>query len=513
MATSKYEEFESYIIALNRILKKVERIFNVSNYKKEIEKIKNEIDETQDVKKSNIPEIDYSKYVNQLCRIEKEMNEEYLPYYEIYLLSRRIECLLNDISENNYRSLKDAAIELINCLSKLKYSDKDKQQNILKEAYKAIYHAICNEFAIEKHEILECVKKTNKLSLNENLATLIEEDINNLPELERVNIELNHRNEGLGNNYLNDDAINKVSLVELQDKNDKYQARKKTAAMEFLDKAKNINEEVIGIKSIKEERQRILRRLSLKRFGIHMRKLLCYVLIPSVVACIISYFGSKDETYSKITSRTYNKDTKEQVGEETSEYGIEHYSYKISIKRYSPWKKNKDKNGYNREVTEFVYSTNDDVGEGLNPDDVIKSLRDDIKVNVEEKEVVSEEELTNEPLYLVTEYFNDKTDTRSDRALIVFLTLFGTAFLGGPSIFGYLISDLRQSDNKKLGNIKKELSCLIKRKVIKEKRVLVGDKIVTLQEEVKNYKNKYGDITEMITPEEIESVKKYIYAK
>ena len=61
MVKNKYEEFDTILINLNRILDKVENIFDVDYYRTQVKAIEDEINNVENVKSSRLPEIDFSK--------------------------------------------------------------------------------------------------------------------------------------------------------------------------------------------------------------------------------------------------------------------------------------------------------------------------------------------------------------------------------------------------------------------------------------------------------------------
>ncbi len=510
MAKNKYEEFDTIRINLNRILDKVEDLFDVDYYRTEVKAIEDEINKEENIKSNKLPEIDFSKYISKLNQLTKEVNEEYLPYYEVHLLASRIK-LTNDIDEDSYLDLKNKCTMLIDCLNKIPYSRKECQKKVLKEAYEALYLSICYESTIERNSILNCIIHANKASLNENIGLIIGNDLDLLDEQDRINIELSHRNEGLGSTYLSADTIAKLGEAKFGNKKSEYKVRKQTAAMEFYDKVSDYKEEKKGLDLTKENRLKVLKHSRLKRSGIILKRFSILAIIPIVCTALGVFVGSTIDSYYHVTKKTYDKETRIEIEEESSYYEMTKDDYKMVVSSYSPWRENPNGKGYIRDVEEWTYNSYDN-NKTVDPDEVIKGMRDNKKSYTETKDVLHDGDSTIEPQIIVTEYITDRNDKSVNGGI---MALFGTLIaVGSIAICSVYKSSYEYArDNDVLKEIKNDIKRLIKRKVIKESYVEIGNERVKLQEEIKDIENKYGDLASAVTEEQLDDIKRYVYKK
>lgn len=504
---SEYEEFESKYRNLKKIFEKIDNYFDLDAYKIKFKEIEKKLEEINNGKNTQ-EDLNYGSYTKTINKITEEINKEYMPYYEIHLLSIHIEELINGIDETNYNDLKKVCIELIDCINSVQYKNKDDIKEIFAEAYKTIYKSLCYESVFDRDEICKYVKLINRESINENIGLLISEDIKELSEADQINIELNHRKEGLGSNYLSNDVIKKIGFLKYKDERHQFEDRRKTVAMEILDKASSFNEENDKLNNVNDERLKILKRYSSDRFGIYTKRIILF-LLPVIIGFVSGHFLGKIVTDYKVTKKVYNKETKKIINDENY-YDDVSYQYKMEIKMCSPWHESENSKGYDREITEWTYMDKSD-SDSVDPDEVIRELDKDKKTHFEHIDVLSESDNTTEPEIIVTEYIVDKSDGVSTGKYSIFGLIFG--MFGVIPFAGYHDGGKMMKDGVRLEAAKKALSKLIKRKVIKESYVKIGDKRVKLQEEIKEAKDIYGDLMDEYSLDELESVKKYIYKK
>ena len=514
---SSYSTYLAKIMNLKQIFSKLSNIWdedglelNIDDYTNEVESIKKEV---KNLEKTG-EEVPYQLYCNRLDYVEKEINKKYGPLYKIHKYIIRINSLVNDINEENVDNVSNITKELISTIAELTVYDKS-YEDTLNQAYRVIYNVIKHESVIDKSITLDYLVSRNNDNIREYLGQLLSEDLKELPSDVVADLELSHSDEGLGYDFLSADAIKMVSLLSLQDKNDEYLERKKSAAAIILAKADEIakEKEKINKKSNsidKEEMSEI--RGNIAKASL---KLLALILIPVMSTYGMGLLGGIIKKKYKTTTLDYNLLNKNNTIEEKEIYSDSDYQYQINIKKYSPWRVNPD-GGYIRDVIEYDYRDTES-NTKVNPEELIKSLRDR-SVYPEFKDVLNEEDNTTEEEIIVNEIIQDRTHAVGHPLTITLAAIFGAlstiAILYGLHDDGYwsytdtfngsftdLVDYTRLYFEKRKGRIT--------RTTVRESFSQIGDKVVKLQEEIASATYKYGDLSTEINPEIIEEVKTY----
>lgn len=514
---SNYGTYLAKIMNLKQIFSKLSNIWNedglelnIDNFVNEVESIEKEV---RNLEKTG-DEVPYQLYCSRLDYIENEINKQYGPLYKIYKYTIRINSLVNNINEDNINDVANVTKELIYIIADLKVFG-NVYEDVLNQAYRAIYNVIKHEAVIDKSITLDYLVSKNNDSIREHLGQLLAEDLKLLPSGVVADLELRHSDEGLGYDFLSSDAVKMIGLLSLQDKNDEYLKRKKSATAIILEKAdeiarekKKINKKNDGIN--KEEMSKIRGNMA-KAYA----KLLALILIPIISTYGMSLLGGLIKKKYKTTTLDYNLLNKNNTIEEKESYSDYEYQYQINIKKYSPWRENPD-GGYIRDVIEYDYKDTES-NTKVNPEELMKSLRDR-SVYPEFKDVLNEEDNTTEEEIIVNEIIQDRTDAIGHPltvsaasifwVIVVALVLYGLhddGYWSYPDNFKEAFTD--SLDYSKMYFEKRKGR--ITRTTIRESFSKIGDKAVKLQEEIANATYKYGDLSEEINPEIIKEVKTY----
>lgn len=513
-----YSEYQSRVIKLNNMFSKIGQLLNVSYYKNKFIEIQDKVKELENAKIEQ-DNVDYKDFYYELGELISGLNNNYMPFYEIHLLTNRIENIVDSLNEDNYNEIKNLSIELINCVYQfVSCKEKDKQE-ILDKAYMALYEVICLEASIDKCEVYSKIKEFNNdkgTCIEEKIGLLMREDLECLPEDELLDIELNHRNSALDFNFFSSDVINKIVSLRYPEEQKAYLERRSSATAELLSNMDKIKTQKDNIEKEKREKLSIVRKLSGKLALAHLK--VCSLLMIPIVAFVSTWsLGGK---LFKHTTTTRNAITNEQLGNQEDSYALHDNKYVALVKVCSPWREN-EKGGYIRDVVEYTYKDKDNT-EGINYEEIIKSVQASKKYT-EKKDILYENENTTDQEVFITETVEDSDDYKDNivgSVGIELLVLFGLYILDfmisavSDDEFEYV--EFTSDQIRELLSIakeyRKEFKGRITRKVIKERLATIGDKFVKLQEEYQTVSNRFGSsyTVNEVAPSEIQNIKKYI---
>ena len=516
---NSYEVFESKMLNVNRIFDKLDGVFNMGSYIQQVAILKQKVEGIKNTKMGNTNH-EYGDFIVAIGKILKSINEQFLPYYEIYLLATHTDNLLNNIDEDKYNDISKNTIKLIDCLNKIPSSDRNDCNTVVENAYKVIYKTIVNESILEKDSIQNYVLKNANEIIKAKLNTLIRNDIvANLSEEEVVAMELNHLGDNIGFSYITKDLIEKIGKSTMSDKHEEYLERKKDAATALLSQLDQVEESNNRFKIKKKESIKKLSSLRRKILLAHI-KIIALIMVP--VSVIGAGWALGGDEY-KHTTITRNAITNEQIGKETIKYELAYNLYEVNIKKCSPWRE-KENGGYIRDVEEYEYSDKEN-SESINPEELMKSIKAK-KTYTETKDILHEEDDMVNPEIIVTETIRDDNDYRksvgtSIALALAFITVFvGTEFLISTAadlndeFFGYTSENIK--DLIRLGKeYRREFKGRITRRQIREHVSYVNDEIVIMRDDYKEIVEKYGvgAIKEESTPEQLSIAKKYVKIK
>jgi hypothetical protein len=504
-------EKTEYLIELNKlstILIRLNGLINIdglniditkyANRKAEIEKNVSEFENNPDSKLS------YSKFKEDIENLINEINNEYKGLYIVHLYTISINEILNETDETNIDELVNQIDKLIDCLKDL--NDEEKNSDIANKAYELIYNSILNEAVLDRENILNNIKYGDS-TIKEKITNLVVKGLGELPRSESANIELKHLDEGLGYDYLDSDLVKKLAALTLEDKKQYYETRKQSATMEVMEKIDNLRKEKAEID--KEKKNRRLKIRSIRRSSISTyAKLISVILVPVLFAAGGVLFSIKFGRQANAKAITYDYKTNKQLQQADKLVTGRLYTAKYEIKKCTPWRENPNGKGYIRDVEYYSYLYFDKKAE-MSIEDII-TMENNKKVEHEKKSVLFEDDITDRDQIIVTEIIPDIDNSIPSPLLMIVLVLL-FSFMGVLVTAG--LSNLLDVDTpiEDIKKFKDELKNVVKWQVIKEEYINIGNKIVKVQEECKDVEDRFAGVETEITPELIETVKKYVH--
>lgn len=436
-----YKEFEAKVKNLEGIFRKLDSLFDISKYKVELSQIKKDLENETALSNSMSFEgmqLTYERFVltpynTRLDKLTQKIEEELLPYYEIHLLSSKIDALLPQLDESTINQFIDDNIELVKKVNKSNTHKEKELDDIIKKAYETIYSSILHEEMLDRNDILKYILKLDIPVNQENLGRLIEKDLKLLRREDIVKEDLrNLKKSGLGYDFINEDLIKKISLIILSERSSNFQNRKMHVIEELNDRARDYKETTNLLVQKQKENKQSIKGLSIKR-NLVASKVLSFVLIPVLSFGGLRLIGTKMSNnineYKTIT-RTVNPENGNIVGNVSSIYDEKETTYAATVKVYTSWQKNPTGVGYVRNVVAYEYIAPENLEEGYH------ATKEDLEGNtkekyryVESKDVLNEEDSTEDALILITETYQDKSDFQKSTKFILPFSIIG-AFLG-----------------------------------------------------------------------------------
>ena len=533
-------EFDKGIIynsKLNEVKETINKLGNLSFDLKDInlkvERIDNELKKSIKDKYDNYDISDKSPFMNdelsmlydsaikKLDKINDTLKQEYVNYYKIHVLSKKLENSINDVDENNIDEVVSLGVMLLSSLKISSTVDYEIEEDIVNKVYKLIYKVIKLEtiYSNNNTKLLNDIKKDDVDV--QYISKLIKEDISKIKDNSEINDKLiNLEDVDFNNNYLIDKNL--IMLIILS--NDKeLSLRNKDKFLLDVDSYKQLlndisyykNERGYFLNDINELEDNIKNNKS-KAF----KKRLIYGINAVIVSSII--FGgsigikhlAKSKKYRTYTTTydsytdLYTKDDSYLSGKDES----------VKIVEYSPW----DSPGYFRDDYErnvYSYDFSDllsdysDVSNYLN-----KNLKKDItyRTNTERVKGIPEDFGYGENKYIVTEVKKDLDDyiyTEIELPLLIIVYGLYISSVLGCDIF------IMKDNSKKLKNIKNKLDEL-NEKLNRYKEIASNnnDKIAELDKKIKELKNliesEYEALPLVIkNSEEVNKAKKLVMKK
>ena len=107
---NKRKEYESKFLNIESILIKIEDVLDVSKFRDELDEIKNRYNSYDESVQ------DYDLATMELDALYKKISDEVLPFYEMHLLTTKIENELKDIINNDIDEIIHSTKKLIDTL-------------------------------------------------------------------------------------------------------------------------------------------------------------------------------------------------------------------------------------------------------------------------------------------------------------------------------------------------------------------------------------------------------------
>lgn len=513
--TRGYQKYDAMVKNIEGIFNKINQLFDISEYKKELDKIINDASNDSSFSNKMLYEgmqLDYESfiydnYIKRLDDLQKKIENELMPLYEIHLLISKINIGVKNISSDNIGDVIDQTLRLVSTINNLRNNLNDQEKELVKNAYQVIYNVILHEEIFERNDIFNYIMKLNNSSIKENIARLLARDLNKLSQEDLIDEDLKGiTTEGLGYDYLTLDVIKKVSLKTIGETNSEYQERKRVAILEvnkknnrFITKRNALEEELKNNKGL-------IKKLKINK-ALFISKACSIVLVPVITISAGGLIGkakSDKITEYKTITRTVDLNTGNVIGDISYEYDDKVTTYAATVLVCDPWRKNPVGEGYVRNVKAYDYvsssntpfiATTGDSQEGIH--DTNRKVDSNIKFKyqyTEATDTLKIGENTTDKSTLVIETYQDKSDSRISTKYIIPFAI-GGAVLG--ALLDVLAILLRVYDLNDIKRIMNRLNNQIESKNMNNECILeelnkLKDEALLIEDEYSSTARKYG---------------------
>ncbi len=356
----------------------------------------------------------------RLKKLITEFAGDIYPVYNAYSLFTIIEKDLNEQgifdSELNDEII-DNLIKLVDQVNKINTFGKVEVTEIIDKAYQTIYAGLLYEARFGKHRVLNHILELNLDANREKLGLLILADAQSYierGELTRDEMhreQIKHISEGPGYDYLSMPFISRLSELHYGSLKQHYLEVQKNELDAIASGYKKYLGEMTALNKEISEQKWDIRKFKLN-IGTLRVSTCAFLLIPLIAAGAGGFVGKKigdNIPEFRTTTRTYNYDTGEEIGEPIVEYTSVETSYVATIEVGEPWHA-KPGGGYIQEVS--AYEFNAPVGASgdhrITEEDIKRNLRKKYTVSVVKEELGPEDSMTDTTVN-ITETFQDKT--------------------------------------------------------------------------------------------------------
>lgn len=501
------KEFESLKIDIEGIFHKIDGLINYDNYQNAFQQIIEEVNQNskQLFRKMYSPNmtLDYETYIyspsiRKLQELKKEMERELLPYYELYLLNKKMKESLLDVKEDNINDLIRDGKLLLQKINSLNTHNRNDFNQLIEESYQIIYLSLLHEETLDRDDLICYINYLSIQEIKEKLGKFLRKDLDQVKESVLIEEELeNLPLEGLGYDYLNSKILRIVAKKVLKEEEKSYRLRKEEAISNLRNQFNDFIREKDSKESFINQKKTNIRKLRIQK-AFSSSKALSYVLIPAVsfsLGNMIGHVLSNRITEYKTTTKTIDLKTEEIVGDIEEIYDEEQTVYATTVKECSPWRRNKS-GGYIRDVIAYSYENleNDSYEEIEN---VLEESRNYSLTNkvmekyryTESTQELKENDSLTEKTILLTETYQDKKDNRKSRKYIVPLSITGFGLGIVIDILLACFTSLR------LSYVKEEFKRLdkkIKREKLEKEKV--EKLLVDIYQGLSNIKDDYNEI-------------------
>lgn len=513
--TRGYQKYDAMVKNIEGIFNKINQLFDISEYKKELNKIINDASNDSSFSNKMLYEgmqLDYESfiydnYIKRLNDLQEKIENELMPLYEIHLLISKINIEVKNISSDNIGDVIDQTLRLVSSINNLRNNLNEQEKELVKNAYHVIYNVILHEEIFERNDIFNYIMKLNNSSIKENIARLLARDLNKLSQEDLIDEDLKGINtDGLGYDYLTLDVIKKVSLKTIGETNSEYQERKRVAILEVNKK----NNRLITKRNALEEKLKnnkgLIKNLKINK-ALLISKACSIVLVPVITISAGGLIGkakSDKITEYKTITRTVDLNTGNVIGDISYEYDDKVTTYAATVLVCDPWRKNPVGEGYVRNVKAYDYvsssdtpftATTGDSQEGIH--DTNRKVDSNIKFKyqyTEATDTLKIGENTTDKSTLVIETYQDKSDSRISTKFIIPFTI-GGAVLG--ALLDVLAILLRVYDLNDIKRIMNRLNNQIESKNMNNECILeelnkLKEEALLIEDEYSSTARKYG---------------------
>lgn len=511
-----HKQYDAVIQNIKGILNKIDTLFDVSEYKEKVKEIEEKV-KNDDSLNNNMLILDiqmdyedmiYYGYIDEIKKITDEVNEKYVPFYELYLLTANVN---SNISINNYslnleniKDIIDDTIKLVNSVNNLNTHNIKEKNVLIDEAYKVIYKVVLYEEMFNRSDVLDYINKKNISVNRENLGRLLANDIKYLSEEEIRNEDLRViRDEGLGYDYLNRDIIKKLSKRIMGNVNSEYLEKKQRAIKDFDFEAKKVKDkEDELLNNLSENKQNITVNRFQKAFL--RTKILSLLLIPVITFSAGKQIGkniSNKITEYKTITRSIELNSGKIIGVPEEVYDEKETTYVATVTRYTPWRENPVGSGYIRNAIAYEFTMLNDVSENyhISLEEIDNNVIEKYRFTEAKQELDSNDSLIDESI-IVTETYQDKLDNRKSTKYIVPLAIVGAAAGIAISVILVLFNYYGIEETKKILD---ELNDEIRDKKLDNKQIKfrlleLEKEAIKLKEEFADIESKYGQVSDNV---------------
>lgn len=517
-----HKEYDSKVKNIEGILSKIECILDVKKYKKEFNEILKEVESDTSLTNKmpfkslqmDYEDYSYDKYSSRLDKLEKMLDEEVLPFYELYLLCQKIQNEIDKISGDNINEIILNTKRLITSLNKLNTHNKEEKNNIIDYAYKIIYSVIKYEVLFDRDDILKMIKNLNIPINIESIGRLLSDDLKSLDKSELIDMDLKHIDtDGLGYDYLDEEVIKKITSKTVGKTDSKYQKSKKKKIKKIKEEVNNLKEETEDSINELNNIRKLLKELKIKKTTLLINlltRMVSLLMIPVITISAGHSIGKKSSEkiieYKTIT-RSVDANSGRVVGEIEEIYDSKETTYVATVLEEGPWRENKN-GGYVRNVTAYEYITPENVDDDFHASnfEIGSNLIEKYKY-LEAKEELDEFDSTTESTILITETYQDKNDFRHSNKYVIPFTIIGG--LSGIVIdlvliliglFGY------EEAKKRLSSINNKIkNSTLKEEEIKKELEDLKNYALELQKEYNEVVRKYGSLGDELIIDELDT--------
>lgn len=507
------KEYEAKIKDIEGILSKVKDLLDTSKYYSQLEQIKNKVNNDPNLV-VNMPTynmmLDYESmsfkdYIKALDSLLYEIERDVTPYYELYLLFSKIDMQIAKVTWENINEIIENTLKLINSLNYLNTLGDIKKEILIRKAYKTIYSCILNEEMFNRSDILTYINHLNIAVHRENIGRLLENDLNELSSEDLIDSDLKTiKTKGIGNDYLDQEIVKKVSIKTVGETNSEYQERKRIATENISTDVTSFNTRKNNSMSKLSDIKNNINHLKRQRM-ILASKALTFLMIPVIAFSAGNTVGksssSKITEYQTIT-RTVDLNTGKTIGEPTIIYDENETTYVATVLVCSPWKKSTTGNGFIQNVTAYEYKVPENTDENyhITMDDLNDNLLKKYDYNNYKDTLENNDSLT-ESTILVTETYQNKNEHRPSTKYIVSFSIIG-ACLGLAidvalvllRVFGF------EETKRRFEYLKEELeSQKLNEEETKAKLLQMKDEALDLQKKYNDVIRDYGNLNEKTT--------------
>ena len=513
--TRGYQKYDAMVKNLEGIFNKINKIFDISEYKKELDKIIDDASNDSSFSNKMLYEgmqldyesLIYDSYIKRLYELQEKIENNLMPLYEIYLLTSKISIEVKNISSDNIGDVIDQTLRLVSTISNLRNNLNDQEKELVKNAYQVIYNVILHEEIFERNDIFNYIMKLNNSSIKENIARLLARDLNKLSQEDLIDEDLKGiTTEGLGYDYLTLDVIKKVSLKTIGETNSEYQERKRVAILEVNKKKNRLITKRNALEEELKNNKGLIKNLRVNK-ALLISKACSIVLVPVITISAGGLIGkakSDKITEYKTITRTVDLNTGNVIGDISYEYDDKVTTYAATVLVCDPWRKNPVGEGYVRNVKAYDYvsssdtpfiATTGDSQEGIH--DTNRKVDSNIKFKyqyTEATDTLKIGENTTDKSTLVIETYQDKSDSRISTKYIIPFTI-GGAVLG--ALLDVLAILLRVYDLNDIKRIMNRLNNQIESKNMNNECILeelnkLKDEALLIEDEYSSTARKYG---------------------